>query len=112
MIEEPVSNFSSSVTKPNSGALHNTNSSASRGQTLFQIKANVEGNLVVARARGVQFSGDRADAFGQNSFDKRMDVFVSRAVESQRATVQIGADFVEAALDFGQLEGRQNAGVG
>ena len=42
---------------------------------MAQPEPDIGGNLVVARAPGVKFFADAADALGQRRFDIHMDVF-------------------------------------
>ena len=48
------------------------------GQFVAQIEPQVERDLVVARARGMQLAPGRADPLGQAALDREMDVFVGK----------------------------------
>jgi len=43
----------------------------------YHPQAQIDGDLIVAAAAGVQLAGDRADGFCQAAFDSSMDVFIA-----------------------------------
>ena len=61
-------------------------------------EAEIDGDLVVARARGVQPPGRRADDLGQAAFDVHMDVF-ERARERKRSCLDFASDLGETLGD-------------
>ena len=63
-----------------------------------QGQADVQRDLVVAAAAGVQALARVADAGGQRLLDKGMDVF-GRRVDLQRAAFQVGQNLLQAGQD-------------
>ena len=61
-------------------------------------EAEIDGDLVVARARGVQPPGRRADDLGEAAFDVHMDVF-ERARERKRSRLDFAFDLGETLGD-------------
>ena len=57
---------------------------------------DVGGDLVVARARGVQLAADRPDDLGQPPLDRHVDVLVVGR-ERERPAVELGLDALEPA---------------
>ena len=80
-------------------------------------QAQVGGDLVVARATGVQLAGHRADQFGQAPLDCRVDVFVA-GLEGKGTGLKLdpyllqAGDQLVALLGRDQARARQPAGVG
>ena len=68
------------------------------GDFLPQGQADVQRDLVVAAAAGVQALARVADAGGQRLLDKGMDVF-GRRVDLQRAAFQVGQNLLQAGQD-------------
>ena len=61
-------------------------------------EAEIDGDLVVAGARGVQPPGRRADDLGEAAFDVHMDVF-ERARERKRSRLDFAFDLSETPGD-------------
>ena len=81
------------------------------------VQAGVGGNLVVARAGGVEFRASRADAPRQLRLDVHVDVF-QRGAELELARNDVSLDPAQAVFNLGELSRRQqsriqlSAGVG
>ena len=71
-------------------------------------EAEIDGDLIVARARGVQPSGRRPDDFGEAAFDVHMDVF-ERALERKRPRLDFAFDLRESLGDRLGVGGFDNA---
>jgi hypothetical protein len=67
-----------------------------------QPQAHVGGDLVVARAAGVQPLAGIADLAGQCPLDVEMDVFVVQ-VPRETPGFEVGQNFAQAAADVGQI---------
>ena len=63
-----------------------------------QVHAQVERDLIVARAGGVQLLAEVADARGEHLLDEHMDV-LARGVERERAAVEIVEDALQRVDD-------------
>src|SRR5579884_1048018 len=59
-----------------------------------QIQAQIERDLLIAAAAGMNFSGERTGFFAQLANDKGVDVLVARAVEVMRI-LGFAGDFIE-----------------
>ena len=73
------------------------------------IEAGVGGDLVVARAGGVEFGAGRADAAGEFRLDVHVDV-LQRGLELEVAGCDVRLDFAQAGFDRGKLVGGEQAG--
>ena len=71
----------------------------------------VGGDLVVARAGGVQPAGRRADQFGEPALDVHMNVF-ERARVVERPRLDFAFDLGETARDGVGVGGLDDAGLG
>ena len=80
-----------------------------RADLVPHIEPEVGRHLVVARARGMQLAGDRADQLGEPALDIQMDV-LERAREFECAGLDLGRDLVEAARDLFASALRDDAG--
>ena len=78
------------------------------GQFVAQIEPQVERDLVVARARGMQLAPGRADPLGQAALDRQMDVLVGK-LEAEAAGSDLALDRAQAGDDFGGLGAPQQA---
>jgi hypothetical protein len=74
------------------------------------IEPGIRGDLVVARAGGVEFRSGRADPFGQLRLDIHVDVF-ERRLELEAAAFDVGEDLFESRFDGGKLLCGQQPGV-
>ena len=72
-----------------------------------QVHAQVERDLIVARAGGVQLLAEVADARGEHLLDKHMDV-LARGINGERTAVQIVEDALQRVDDRVGVRGRQD----
>src|SRR5207302_1767056 len=72
---------------------------------LAQVETGVRGDLVVATARRVQLSRDRADPLAKSHFDPGMDIL--RVLDRGTALHQ-RQYFIQPALDFGGFVSRDD----
>ena len=77
----------------------------------LQIHADIERDLIVAGACGVELFADVSDALGQDGFDKHVDILRLR-IERQRTGLQIGQDPGQTVNDLIGVRLRQNAAFG
>ena len=78
---------------------------------IANIEAEVGGDLVVARARGMQPSRGGTDQLGQPALDIHMDVF-QRALELEIALADFGQDRVEPLGDVLRIGRGDDAALG
>ena len=69
---------------------------------------NVGGDLVVARAAGVELAGQRPDLLAEQALDRHVDVLVG-LLEFEAALADPGPDPVEPGVDLLQLLGVEDA---
>ena len=72
-------------------------------------KAEIGGDLVVAAARGVQFSGGFSHDFGEAGFDVGVDVFQG-FLKSEFSGFDFGGDLREAVINALDIRRVQDAG--
>ena len=77
----------------------------------LQIHADIERDLIVAGARGVELFADIPNALGQDGFDKHVDILGLR-IERQRAGLQIGQNAGKTVDDLIGVCLCQNAAFG
>src|SRR5437667_386970 len=111
MIDEPVANASANSAKPNSEVAHRVSSAASREQGgvdvaehVKEIETLVEGDLVVARASGMELAPHRAGDLDEPALDVHVNVF-ELAPEGEAPALQLGPHRFEPALDGRTLRG-------
>jgi hypothetical protein len=75
-----------------------------------QPEPEVERDLVVAAATGVELAADGADELGQPALDRHVDVFVA-ALEAERVRLELLADALEPAAQATPLGRRQELGA-
>src|SRR3984885_4873730 len=80
------------------GALQLGDLQKDRVDRVAHPEAEIDGDLVVARARGVQPAGYRADDLGKAAFDVHMDVF-ERARERKCPRLDFAFDLSETPSD-------------
>ena len=78
---------------------------------LAQIKPHVEGDLIVAAPRRVQFAPGRTDQLGQAPLDIHVNVFVGLG-ELELAAVDLALHRLQAPDDFARVRGRDDALLG
>ena len=73
-------------------------------------QGQIGGDLVVARAAGVQLAADRPDQLGEPPLDRHVDVLVVGS-EVELAALELGGDQPEPALELRELIGRDHPGA-
>ena len=69
---------------------------------IAQIQPHVEGHLIVAAARRVQFAAGRTDHLGQAPLDVHVNVFIGRR-KSELAVVDLALNSLQAADDLAPI---------
>ena len=84
-------------------ALHRRPAELDRPQRVrLHDHRHVGGDLVVARAPGVELAGERADRLAEQALDRHVDVLVG-VVELEAVLAHLGPDPLQAGVDLAQL---------
>lgn len=91
------------------GALEIADEGEDGGDFGAAVEPDVEGDLVVAAAGGVEFGSGGADARGEGAFDVHVDVFEGR-LPFEGTCVDVGADGFEPGGDLGEFLSGEDPG--